>query len=55
MGLQSTYLLGIRGTLIRGVMIDDDRNIVGMGVNTVSTMTADVLRYREHGNIGGGE
>ncbi len=29
-------------------MIDDRRNIVGMGVNAVSTQTADVLGEREH-------
>ncbi len=42
------YRLGIRGALIRGITIDDRRNIVGVGVNTVSTMTADVLGDREH-------
>ncbi len=29
-------------------MIDDGRNVVGMRVNTVSTMTADVLGEHEH-------
>ncbi len=36
-------------------MIDDPGNIVGMGVNTVSTQTADVLRYREHEKMDEGE
>ncbi len=36
-------------------MIDNHRNIVGMGVNTVSTQTADVLGEREHRNVDEGE
>ncbi len=32
-------------------MIDEGRNIVGMSVNTVSTMTTDVLGEREHEKV----
>ncbi len=39
----TAYLLNIRRTLSRGIVIDDHRNIVDMGVNTVSTRAADVL------------
>ncbi len=52
---RAAYLLGICSTLIRGIMIDNRRNIVGMGVNTVSTQTADVLGEREHRNVDEGE
>ncbi len=36
-------------------MIDDDRDIVGMRVNTVSTMTADSLGEREYEKMDEGE
>ncbi len=45
-------LLGIRGAFIHRIMIDDGRYIVGMCVNTVSTMTANVLGDCEHENMG---
>ncbi len=35
-------------------MIDDCQDVVGMGMNTMSTMTADVLGDSEHENIGEG-
>ncbi len=36
-------------------MIDDDRNIVGVGVNTVSTQAADELGDCEHKKMDKGE
>ncbi len=50
-----TYRLGIRGALIHGITIDDDRNVVGMRVNTVSTMTAGSLGEREYEKMDEGE
>ncbi len=47
--------MDIRGALIRGIIIDDHRNIVDMSVNTVSAQNADALGEREHANIDGGE
>ncbi len=52
---RAAYLLGIRGALIRRIMIDDDRNIVGMGVNTVSTQAADELGDCEYKKTDKGE
>ena len=41
--------------MISRAMMDDEGEVVGMGVNIVSTQTADVLGEREHENIGEGE
>ncbi len=49
------YRLGICRALIRGIMIDDCGNIVGMCVNTVSTKTADSLGRGEHEMMDEGE
>ncbi len=51
---RAAYLLHIRGALIRGIRMDDRRNVVGMRMNVVATQTADALGEREHGNIGEG-
>lgn len=48
--------MDIRDTLARRIMADDHGNIVGMNVNTVSTLTTDVLgeiRTRENVSTGG--
>ncbi len=45
---RAAYRLGICRALVRGIMIDDCRDVVDMRVNTVSTMTADVLGDSEH-------
>ncbi len=51
---RAAYRLSICRTLVRGIMIDDCQDVVGMGMNTMSTMTADVLGDSEHENIGEG-
>ncbi len=43
--------MDIRGALPCGIMMDDHRNIVNMGVNAMSAQTADVLGEREHANM----
>ncbi len=46
------YLLYICGASSRGVMTDDHRDIVNMGVDTVYTVSTDVLGEHEHRNFG---